>query len=246
MMSLEAKVNILAASYGNIHEYLGMTIDWTIEGKVMFTMYDYLEDILAEANTDFDGEDVTPDISELFQVNETCGKLDMTTDLFHCIVARFLYVAKKARPDLQVAVAFLCKRVKYPNTSDWKKLGRLVRYVRATIHLPLIIGSDGSGNMVWSINASFTIHMDMKSHTRYCLTLGTGFPISGSSGQKVNSKSSSESELIGVDDAIRFVEWASLYCKDPEKYPAEHPFKDLGKKNLVKQDNTSTIKMIGW
>ena len=27
-------------------------------------------------------------------------------------------------------------------------------------------------------------------------------------------------------------------------YPIEHPLKELGKSNLVKQDNTSTIKMV--
>ena len=151
-----------------------MTIDWTIEGNVMFTMYDYLEDILAEAPSNFDGEDITPAISELFQVNGTCWKLDMATaDLFHCIVVRFLYVAKRARPDIQIAVVFLYKQVKCLNVGDWKKMGRLVLYVRATIHLPLIINSNGSRNMVWSINASFAVNMDMKSHTGYCLTLGT-------------------------------------------------------------------------
>ena len=59
----------MAASYGKIHEYLGMTIDWTIDGKGMFTMYNYLKDILTEAPADFDVEDVTPVISDLFQVN---------------------------------------------------------------------------------------------------------------------------------------------------------------------------------
>ena len=89
-----------------------MTIDWSTEGVVVFTMYDYLENILDEAPAEFDGEDVTPAISELFTVNLTHQKLDTpTADLFHRIVAMFLYVAKRARPDLQVAVAFLCKRV---------------------------------------------------------------------------------------------------------------------------------------
>ena len=148
----------------------------------MFTMYDYQEDMLAEVPADFDDEDVVPAFSELFSVNMTHRKLYSTTvDLFYCIVARYLYVAKKARPDLQVVVSFLCKRVECPNTGDWKKLGRLVRYIRATIHVPLIVGSDGSGNMVWSIDASFVVHMDMKSHTGYCLTLGIGSPIAGSS-----------------------------------------------------------------
>ena len=60
--------------------------------------------------------------------------------------------------------------------------------------------------MVWSIDASFAVHMDMKSHTGYCLTLGTGSPISGSLGQKINSRSLTESELIVVDKTIEFVE----------------------------------------
>ena len=81
------------------------------------------------------------------------------------------YVAKRTRSDIQVAVAFLCKQVKCPNTGDWKKLERLARYVRVITHLPLIIGLDGSRNIVWSIDTSFAINMDMKSHTRYYLTL---------------------------------------------------------------------------
>ena len=99
--------------------------------------------------------------------------------------------------------------------------------------------------MVWSIDASFAVHMDMKSHTGYCLTLRIGSPISGSSSQKINTRSLTESELVGVDDGIGFVEWASLYSKEQvEEYPVEHPLKDMGKKTVLLQDNTSTIKML--
>ena len=99
--------------------------------------------------------------------------------------------------------------------------------------------------MVWSIDASFAVHMDIKSHTGYCVTLGIGSPISGSCTQKVNTRSSTESELVGVDDAIGFVEWASLYSKKQVKeYPTEHQLKDMGNKTVVLQDNTSTIKML--
>ena len=89
-------------------------------------MYNYLEDILDEAPVDFDGEDVTLAVSDLFTVNLTHRKLDTSTAvLFHRTVAKFLYIAKRARPDLQVAMAFLCKRVKCPNVGvgrswvDW-------------------------------------------------------------------------------------------------------------------------------
>ena len=82
-------------------------------------MYDYLEAKLAEAPDDFDGEEVTPAVSDLFQVNEACRKLDSpTADMLHCFVTRFLYVAKRASLDLQVSDAFLCKRVQAPNIGD--------------------------------------------------------------------------------------------------------------------------------
>ena len=86
-------------------------------------MYNYLEDILDISPSDFNGEDVTPAISKLFTVNLTHQKLDApTAALFHRIVAKFLYIAKRVRPDLQVAVAFLCKRV-VPECGGWEEAG---------------------------------------------------------------------------------------------------------------------------
>ena len=98
---------------------------------------------------------------------------------------------------------------------------------------------------MWSIDTSFAVHTDIKSHTGYCLYLGIGSPISYSSTQKINTRSSTESELVGVDDVIGFVEWTSLYSKEQVKeYPVAHLLKDLGKKNVVLEDNTSTIKLV--
>ena len=95
-----------------------MTIDWSVDGKVIFTMYDYLGDILAEAPDDFNGEDVTPAVSDHFNVDEACRKFDVpTAGIFHRFVARFLFVAKRVRPDLQVSVAFLYKLVKGPSSA---------------------------------------------------------------------------------------------------------------------------------
>ena len=75
----------LAASYGYVHEYhLGMTIDLSEVGRVVFTMYDYLEDTIANAPDCFDGEDVTPVISTLFQVdiNHSINSKRMTLIIF--------------------------------------------------------------------------------------------------------------------------------------------------------------------
>jgi hypothetical protein len=50
----------LAATTGMIHDYLGITIDYSEIGKVKFTMFDYLEDILAEMPVDTNGTAPTP------------------------------------------------------------------------------------------------------------------------------------------------------------------------------------------
>ena len=42
----------LAENTGLVHEYLGITIDYLIAGKVLFTMFDYLEDVIVEAADD--------------------------------------------------------------------------------------------------------------------------------------------------------------------------------------------------
>ena len=69
--------------------------------------------------------------------------------------------------------------------------------------------------------------MDMKSHTEYCLTLGMGALILEFQGQKVNTRSSTEPELVDVDNVIGYVEWTSLYCKyQVKKYLFKHPLKN--------------------
>jgi hypothetical protein len=46
----------------------------------------------------------------------------------------------------------------------------------------------------------------MKSHTGYCLTMGKGAVVSGSTKQKITTRSSTESGLVDVDDTITFIE----------------------------------------
>jgi hypothetical protein len=56
--------------------------------------------------------------------------------------------------------------------------------------------------LTWYIDVAFAVHGDMKSHTGAVFTMGKGAIIGSSTKQKVNSRSSTESELIGVDDKI--------------------------------------------
>jgi hypothetical protein len=123
----------LAVTTGDVHDYLGITIDYSKKDKVKFTMYDYLEDVIAEMPGDMKGTAPTPASDNLFSVDEESPPLnEKESDFFHRTTARLLFAAKRARPELQVAMAYLCTRVKCPNQSDYRKLTRVIRYLRLT------------------------------------------------------------------------------------------------------------------
>ena len=198
----------LTVTNRNVHDYLRITIDSSDPKLVLFTMYDFLEDILSEvgARGDMAGHAVTPAADEVFEIDENSEDLSVEdADSFHRMVVRFLFAAKQTRPDTQLAVAFLCTRVKKPHQSRYLKLTRLVRYIIATIHLPLIIGWDESGIMLWNVDVSFALHNNYKSYTGTVLTLGKVALLSLYMKQKLNTKSSTEAELVGCDDSMNFV-----------------------------------------
>jgi hypothetical protein len=145
-----------------------------------------------------------------------------------------MFLCKRARPDIEPAIAILSSRVKEANEGDWAKLLRVMSYLKGTINDVLTLEADDTNTLTWYIDAAFAVHPDMKSHTGAMFTMGKGAIISSSSKQKVNSRSSTEAELIGVDDKIskclwmkRFLEWQGFTVK----------------LNIIYQDNTSSIKL---
>ena len=74
----------------------------------------------------------------------------------------------------------------------------------------------------------------MKSHTGMVFTLGKGAIISSSTKQKVNARSSTESELIASDDKLGKIISTKTFMEHQD-------FKV--KVNLIYQDNTNTMKL---
>ena len=69
----------------------------------------------------------TPESRHLFSINLECKKLpEKTAQFFHHIVAKLLYLCRRTFQDIQTAVAFLCTRVKSPNSDDYKKLAHIL------------------------------------------------------------------------------------------------------------------------
>ena len=218
---------------GKLHDYLGMTLDFSRPGKVQINMEEYIRNMLAELPEDMEGTATTPAAEQLFKINEAPTYLDdQKAMFFHHNVAKLLFLCKRARPDLQTTVAFLSTRVKRPDHDDYKKLARAMKYLRKTVTLPLTLEADDLQLVHWWIDGAFATHRDMRSHTGGAMSLGKGVIYGTSTRQKLNTRSSTEAELVAVDDCMSQVLWTRYFLA-----AQGYNIKDC----VVYQDNKSAI-----
>ena len=80
------------------------------------------------------------------------------------------------------------------------------------------------------MDAAFAVQKDMKRHTQAVMTMGSVAVTSLSIKQKVNSRSSTEAELVAVDDVIAKILWTKKFIE----------WREL---NILYQDNTNTMNL---
>ena len=66
----------------------------------------------------------------------------------------------------------------------------------------LTLGAENLNIMKWHIDSSHAVHADMRGQTGLAMTLGKGSIINDSGKQKMNTRSSVETELMGQCDMI--------------------------------------------
>ena len=49
----------LVVTRGKVHDYLGMTLNFSVEGKIKINMQDYIKDMLEDLPKDMNGESAT-------------------------------------------------------------------------------------------------------------------------------------------------------------------------------------------
>ena len=114
----------------------------------------------------------------------------------------FHHNVAKLRHDIQTPVAFPTTQVKEPDEDDRRKLKRVLKYLSGTKNLCLNLKAENIGIIEWYVDAAYAIHDDCCDHTSEIITLEKGAIISFSCKQKLNAKSSTEDELIGINEAL--------------------------------------------
>ena len=99
---------------------------------------------------------------------------DEKSELFHCIVAKCFSICQRARLDIEPIVTYLCTRVSNNTIEYWKKLQRLVSFLKGTVYDKRIIGAILLENMHRWIDGAYSVYNNMRSQTGGVISLGWG------------------------------------------------------------------------
>lgn len=236
LKSLNKKYGELTVKRGDVHSYLGMTFDFSQEGEVRVTMEGYIKDMLKEYEVT--GKAASPALDNLFKIDNKSKRLSYDQqEMFHSRVAKLLYLAKRAMPELLPAIVFLATRVNEATEEDLEKLNRTLKYINGAQHHGIclkLIFVKGKIQILVYTDASWKSHADCKGHTGAFISLGLGPVYIRCSKQKLVTKSSAEAELLALSDMTSIVMWMREFYRE-QGYKV--------KTAIVYQDNMSCIKL---
>jgi hypothetical protein len=101
-------------------------------------------------------------------------------------------------------------------------------------HTKLNLCSDNLTTILWWVDTSHVVHNDCRGHTGAMMSLRTGSAIIFSNKQKINTKSSTELELVGANQALSSILHTQHFI-EAQGYSV--------KQNLLFQDNQSTMRL---
>jgi hypothetical protein len=210
-----------------------MILDFSTRGEVIINMVTYLDEMRQGFGKDLSESANTPAAAHLFQVREDAEKLsEDKAKKFHHTVAQGLFLSKRSRVNILTTIAFFATRVKEPDVDDWKKLVRMMRYLNKTKTMVRRLKASGLNCLRWYIVGAHTVHDNLKGHTGGCLGLDQGSLANKSTKQKLNTRSSTETEIVSVDDVMPDILWHNLFLEE-QGYKATN--------TIVHQDNMSTM-----
>ena len=227
----------LTIQWGDDLEFLGMNIHIDRKNKhIKITMKKHLFEAIEMFGEDLRSGVTSPAYKDIFttydDISDQLGSKQ--SEIFHSVTAKLLYITKRARPDLETAISYLTTRVSKSNNRDWYKLKRVLSFIKETIDDPRIMGAASLHDLITWIDASYAVHPNMRGHTGGVMSYGKGVVHARAGKQKLNVKSSTECEIVGVSEYMPFNIWQMLFM-EAQGYPLHQ--------NVLFQDNQSAIRM---
>jgi hypothetical protein len=191
--------------------YLGMTIKKTREG-ITVHQRGYIESMMAKFKVSPDTNVTSPTSADFLQYDENDEKIEVTKYLG--IIMSLMFLARFTRADILMPVTFLATKSADPRQKDYHKAIKILSYVVYTKNRHLRFRSDTDLQLVAYSDASHMLHADAKGHGGIILTFGGTIIATKSFKMKLVTKSSTESELVAVEESVPYVLWILTLLND--------------------------------
>ena len=105
----DEEIGKVKATRGKVHDYLGMTLDYSSKGELLVDMTKYVKDMIDYFPKKLGKEDIAITLAgdNLFKKTKDKVLDKQKKEIFHTMVAKGLYLSKRARPDIQPTIAVL-------------------------------------------------------------------------------------------------------------------------------------------
>ena len=226
---------------GEAHQFLGMVITRNRREKTIhLSQQSLLEKILVDAdmvdcNATSSPFEITSKLRKDIHERTATEQSEIDDFDFRHTVGQLFYVSNNTRPDLAAAVGIVSSYVNNPGLSHIAAVKRILRYVKGTVELGLVLGGRGRDLEGFS-DADWAGDLDTRrSRTGYAFYIGTGCVSWMSKKQATVALSTTEAEYQSLSAATAELIWIrSLLAelKRPQIAPT-----------TVFQDNTGCVQL---
>jgi len=223
---------------GDVLDYLGIHMELREDG-IHLSQFPMVNKIVHDIGGTSNSPACTNESDE-FRTEERRNADAVLLSMEHAAVYRSraasaLYLAKRTRPDIMVAVNLLCRAAHNPTVGDNTALRRLLRYLSNTRTKHMLLPAGGELQVNAHIDASFAAdRLDRKSITGAVVFVAGAVVWAKSGKQSIVTKSSFEAELVALSDMASMVLWIGLFLRDLG-FDIDAP--------TIFQDNQSTMRV---
>jgi hypothetical protein len=147
-----------------------------------------------------------------------------------------MHLARFTRPDIMMPVSYLASKSAKPTVYHNSEAIRIIKYLSGTPNVGLVFTyNNGKVNVKVYADASHNLHENGYGHGGIFISLGSAPIFWRSTKLKCITRSSTESELVTLEDSVTYVIWLRQLLSDLG-YAQDKP-------TCVYQDNKSTIIM---
>ncbi|CAH9140198.1 unnamed protein product [Cuscuta epithymum] len=220
---------------GPLTYFLGISVTRQKDG-LFLSQSKYASEILHRAGMTSCNATTTP-VDTHSKLSASAGPPVENPTLYRSLAGALQYLTF-TRPDISYAVQQLCLFMHDPRASHLHALKRVLRYIKGTPHLGLLLRKSPVTNLIAYTDADWGGCPDTRRSTSgYCVFLGDNLLSWSSKRQPTLSRSSAEAEYRGVANAVAELCWLRNLLLE-----LHHPHH---KASVVYCDNISAVYLSG-